>query len=62
MQLTDSRFIEELIFCIRSDEAVAASFSEHPDLWSGKDYAGRQEMRFAIARAVREGHKDDKKN
>lgn len=57
MHLTDSRFIEELIFCIKSDEAVALSFKEHPEAWSGKNYAGQQNMRRAISRRVRAGLK-----
>ncbi len=56
MKLTDSRFIEELIICIKADEAVALSFAEHPEAWAGKEYARQQEMRRAIARSVRSGY------
>lgn len=53
MKLTDSMFIEELIICIKSDEAVTASQRSHPDAWAARDYAGRQMMRRAIAGTVR---------
>lgn len=61
MKLTDSRFIEELIICIKADEAVALSFAAHPEAWTGKEYARQQEMRRAIARNVRAGKKAGKK-
>lgn len=61
LPLTEDQFIEELIACIKSDEAVTLSQACHPDMWAGADYAGKQQLRRAIARAVRLDLKKDEK-